>query len=99
MQNARITHEQRKRPNGTINHEWTVWHDSGFRVFNSERAAKEYLKEGAMVDPEFSPYSVRIPKDLRAKVDAKLKAEETKTGERISISRLTIKLLAKWACK
>lgn len=52
-----------------------------------------------MVDPEFSPYSVRIPSDLRAKVDAKLKAEETKTGERVSISRMTIKLLAKWANK
>lgn len=52
-----------------------------------------------MAEAEFSPYSVRIPKDLRTKVDAKLKDEETKTGERISISRLTIKLLAKWARK
>lgn len=52
-----------------------------------------------MVDPEFSPYSVRIPKELRVKVESKLKADETKTGERVSISRLTIKLLAKWAGK
>ena len=52
-----------------------------------------------MVKDEFSPYSVRIPTDLREKVEAKLKREEMRTGDRASISRITIKLLAKWAQK